>query len=70
MRVSLTDKGLELWKQLDVTFDHHVTALTDSVENEVLTSANASLRQLERFWLQKLGFGPRVADLWSLTSAA
>ncbi len=70
VRVSLSDKGLELWKQLDVTFDHHVTTLTDSVENEVLTSANASLRQLERFWLHKLGFGPRVADFSSLTSAA
>ncbi len=62
VRVSLTEKALGLRQQLDVMFDAQLNAVTSEIEESELTGAVASLRKLERFWLQQLGFGPRVAD--------
>ena len=62
VRVSLTEKALQLRQQLDAMFERQLGAVTDEIEETELTGAVASLRKLERFWLQQLGFGPRVAD--------
>ena len=70
VRVSLTDKGLELSNLLEDMFDRHAETVAASVQADDLTGANAELRNIERFWLQQLGFGPRVADFSRLTSAA
>ncbi len=43
-------------------FERQLGAVTDEIDETELTAAVASLRKLERFWLQQLGFGPRVAD--------
>ena len=62
VRVSLTESGLELRTKLDGTFGRHLEALEGSIDRDELVAANASLRKLERFWLQQLGFGPRIAN--------
>ncbi len=62
VRVSLTEKALQLRQQLDAMFERQLGAVTDEIDETELTAAVASLRKLERFWLQQLGFGPRVAD--------
>ncbi len=63
VRVSLSDKGLELRDRLDAMFARQLTAVEETMEHDTLTAANEELRKLERFWLQQLGFGPRAADL-------
>lgn len=63
VRVSLSDKGLELRNRLDDMFSRQLTAVEESMESDSLMAANEELRKLERFWLQQLGFGPRAADL-------
>lgn len=70
VRVSLTEKGHWLRSQLEAMFDRHLDGLGDHIGQEDLTGANGNLRQLERFWLQQLGFGPRVAELPTLNPAA
>jgi hypothetical protein len=60
--VKLTEKGLELSRLLEQMFERHVEAVEDSIDEEKLGAANESLRDVERFWLQQLGFGPRVAE--------
>ena len=63
VRVSLSEKGLELRDQLDTMFARQLTAVEETMEGPGLTAANEELRKLERFWLQQLGFGPRAAEL-------
>ena len=62
VRVSLTESGLDLRTKLDATFARHLEALEGNIDRDELVAANASLRKLERFWLQQLGFGPRIAN--------
>ena len=62
VRVSLTESGLDLRTKLDATFARHLEALEGYIDRDELVAANASLRKLERFWLQQLGFGPRTAN--------
>ena len=62
VRVSLTEKALQLRRQLDAMFERQLGAVTGEIDETELSGAVASLRKLERFWLQQLGFGPRVAD--------
>ena len=69
VRVSLTEKGLELSNMLEEMFDRHAEAVAATVEIDELTDANAGLRNIERFWLQQLGFGPRVSDFSRLSAA-
>ncbi|MBS28398.1 MAG: hypothetical protein CL566_05655 [Alphaproteobacteria bacterium] len=59
--MKLTEKGLEFSRFLEQMFERHVEAVADSIDEEKLEAANESLRDVERFWLQQLGFGPRVA---------
>ena len=70
VRVKLTDKGLELSRLLEQMFERHVEAVADSIDEEKLEAANESLRDVERFWLQQLGFGPRVAEFFRVETAA
>ena len=70
VRVKLTEKGLELSRLLEQMFERHVEAVEDSIEEDKLGAANESLRDVERFWLQQLGFGPRVAEFFRVETAA
>jgi DNA-binding MarR family transcriptional regulator len=56
VRVKLTEKGLELSRLLEQMFERHVEAVADSIDEDKLGAANESLRDVERFWLQRLGF--------------
>ncbi|MDA0785982.1 MAG: MarR family transcriptional regulator [Proteobacteria bacterium] len=70
VRVKLTEKGLELSRLLEQMFERHVEAVAGSIDEEKLGLANESLRDVERFWLQQLGFGPRVAEFSRVETAA
>ncbi|MGB0573052.1 MAG: hypothetical protein ACPGQM_13510 [Alphaproteobacteria bacterium] len=69
VRVKLTEKGLELSRLLEQMFERHVAAVEHSIDKENLAAANESLRDVERFWLQQLGFGPRVAKFSRVETA-
>ena len=68
--MKLTEKGLELSRLLEQMFERHVEAVEDSIDEEKLGAANESLRDVVRFWLQQLGFGPRVAEFFRVETAA
>lgn len=70
VRVRLTEKGLELSRILEAMFERHVEAVTGNVDEAELKQANESLRDVERFWLQQLGFGTRVAEFFRVETAA
>ena len=70
VRVRLTEKGLELSRLLETMFERHVEAIADNIDEGELEKANESLRDVERFWLQQLGFGPRVAEFFRVETAA
>jgi len=70
VRVRLTEKGLELSGLLENMFERHVETIADNIDKDKLDEANASLRDVERFWLQQLGFGPRVAEFFRVETAA
>lgn len=70
VRVRLTEKGLELSRLLEGMFERHVETIADNIDEEKLSEANEALRDVERFWLQQLGFGPRVAEFFRVETAA
>ena len=70
VRVSLTEKGLKLRESIDRMFGKHIEEISERIDRDELVNANSGLRKLERFWLQQLGFGPRIADDPLFTSAA
>jgi DNA-binding MarR family transcriptional regulator len=70
VRVRLTEKGLELSRLLEGMFERHVETISDNIDEEKLDEANAALRDVERFWLQQLGFGTRVAEFFRVETAA
>ncbi len=70
VRVSLTEKGLKLRGSIDAMFGKHIEEISERIDRDELVNANSGLRKLERFWLQQLGFGPRIADDPRFTSAA
>jgi DNA-binding MarR family transcriptional regulator len=70
VRVRLTDKGLELSRLLEDMFERHVEIIADGIDEQNLCEANEALRDVERFWLQQLGFGPRVAEFFRVGTAA
>ena len=70
VRVRLTEKGLELSRLLEGMFERHVETIADNIDEEKLSEANESLRDVERFWLQQLCFGPRVAEFFRVETAA
>jgi hypothetical protein len=51
-------------------FERHVDAVEDWIDEENLGAANESRRDVERFWPQQLGFGPRVAEFSRVETAA
>jgi DNA-binding MarR family transcriptional regulator len=70
VRVRLTEKGLELSRLLEGMFERHVETIADNIDEEKLSEANEALRDVERFWLQQLGFGPCVAEFFRVETAA
>ena len=49
--VRCSDRGLEIFRQLDSLFDRHSGRLGDAqLDPEVLTEANKTLRRVEQFW--------------------
>lgn len=70
VRVRLTEKGIELSRLLEEMFERHVEAIAGGIDEGELAEANEALRNVERFWLQELGFGPRVAEFFRVETAA
>ena len=69
VRVRLSEKGLQLSRQLEAMFDRHVEQVRNGVEVDDLSDANKHLRNVERFWLQQLGFGPRITEFTRQSAA-
>ena len=70
VRVKLTEKGLALSRALETMFERHSEEVSDNLEAETLAQANEILRTIESFWLQQLGFGPRVSEFSRVETAA
>ncbi|MCZ6841175.1 MAG: winged helix DNA-binding protein [Alphaproteobacteria bacterium] len=70
VRVKLTEKGLELSRALETMFERHSGEVSANLDAETLAQANDILRSIERFWLQQLGFGPRVSEFSRVETAA
>ena len=70
VRVSVSEKGLEICGLISVLYDRHIGQLADGpIEEDAMQSTNEALRRLERFWAHELAYGPRSsADI--ATSAA
>jgi DNA-binding MarR family transcriptional regulator len=69
VRVRLTDKGLRLSRQLGDMHDRHVALLGHGVVSvDALKEAMASLKRVERFWLQLVDSGQRPVSY--LTNSA
>lgn len=57
-RVSLSDKGKILHKQMTVYFEKHIALLSQAqIANEDLTKGNEMFRKLERFWTSMINYG-------------
>jgi DNA-binding MarR family transcriptional regulator len=55
VRIRLTDKGIALRQEIDVTFDRHAGSLTvGNAGPKNLNEVNATMRFLERFWTEVL----------------
>ena len=48
VRICLSPKGVDLWNRMNAMFQRHADQV--GVDGEALGSANATLRELERFW--------------------
>ncbi|MCZ6453144.1 MAG: winged helix DNA-binding protein [Alphaproteobacteria bacterium] len=70
VRVKLTEKGLELSRALETMFERHSGEVSANLDAETLAQANDILRSIESFWLQQLGFGPRVSEFSRVETAA
>ena len=70
VRVKLTEKGSDLSQKLADMFNRHVEEIGATADAEELKTANQTLRDIERFWLGQLGFGPRVTEITRVESAA
>ena len=57
VRIRLSDKGIALWKRLGEMFQRHAGRL--ELAGRPLGDANASLRDLERFWAEAQSSLPR-----------
>jgi DNA-binding MarR family transcriptional regulator len=70
VRVSISDKGMEIYDLISVLYDRHIGQLANRpIEEEAMNLTNEALRKLERFWAHELAYGPRSsADI--ATSAA
>ena len=70
VRVKLTEKGLALSHALETMFERHSEQVSANLDPETLGQANDTLRNIESFWLQQLGFGPRVSVFSRVETAA
>ncbi len=58
VRVKLSEKGLELVRNLHAVFERHAEALDKgALSSEDLSGVNGILRTLERFWTSALSYG-------------
>lgn len=59
VRISLTDKGYDIRKVMDDLYEQHLNELMqdDLVSHEELKHLRKNLRNLERFWSDKIHFG-------------
>jgi DNA-binding MarR family transcriptional regulator len=63
VRVSVSDKRLEICDLISVLYDRHIGQLADGpIEEEAMNSTNEALRRLERFWAHELAYGPRSSS--------
>ena len=69
VRVRLSEKGLDLSRHLEGMFDRHIAEIASSMDPEEVAVASQHLRNIERFWLQQLGFGPRIVDFTRVAAA-
>jgi len=58
VRVSLTEKGLEIKELVDELYDRHMVSLkpVGEVTEQDLDTVNTSLRRLERFWTDQIRY--------------
>ena len=70
VRVKLTEKGLTLSRALETMFERHSDEVRNNLDPETLAQANETLRNIESYWLQQLGFGPRVSEFSRVETAA
>ena len=59
-----------LSRALEAMFERHSESVGENLEADILTEANGTLRRIESFWLQQLGFGPRVSEFSRVETAA
>lgn len=59
VRISLTDQGYDIRKMVDELYQKHLEELMhdDLINHEELKSLRKNLRNLERFWSDKIHFG-------------
>jgi len=69
VRVRLSGKGLDLSRHLEAMFDRHIAEIANSMDPAEVAVASQHLRNIERFWLQQLGFGPRIVDFTRVAAA-
>ena len=51
-------------------FERHVEPVSDYIDEGELNEANSAFRDVERFWMQQLGFETRVAEFLRAKTAA
>ena len=51
-------------------FERHSDEVGENQDAETLNKANEILRGIESYWLQQLGFGPRVSEFSRVETAA
>tara|TARA_Y100001936_G_scaffold253799_1_gene321149 strand:- start:7812 stop:8297 length:486 start_codon:yes stop_codon:yes gene_type:complete len=60
VRVSVSEKGLEICQLVSVLYDRHIEQLADGpIEEDAMQATNEALRRLERFWAHELAYGPK-----------
>lgn len=62
VRIALSPKGRALWVELDALLDQHARALDAGNEAPDLAAANATLRGLERFWIEAARDAQRASE--------
>lgn len=50
IRIKLTEKGLALWKTIDVLYQRNVESLGKETDSATLQNLNKTLGMLEKFW--------------------
>ena len=63
VRVSLSEKGQELWNRMDAMFKRHEGLLNESdIASDSIEAATGALAELERFWMHAAQSAPRAPE--------